>query len=101
MEGLHGYPKLSPSRNFLSGFKLSGYIENNRLSEVAVFVFLSHYKLAKVILTDEAVSLCNESIAFWTSRYPFDDRLSPEIYKYANQALVTCEVSKAGLLGRG
>ena len=98
MEGLHGYPNFHQAETF-SRLKLSRILKEVGFPKSRFLYPFPDYKLAKVILTDEAVSLCNESIAFWASRYPFDDCLSPEIYKYANQALVTCEVTKAGLLG--
>jgi O-antigen biosynthesis protein len=98
MEGLHGYPNFHQAETF-SRVKLSRILKEAGFPKSRFLYPFPDYKLAKVILTDEAVSLCNESIAFWASRYPFDDYLLPAIYKYANQALVTCEVSKAGLLG--
>ena len=98
MEGLQGYPNFDKAETF-SRLKLSRILKEAGFPKSRFLYPFPDYKLAKVILTDEAVSLCNESIAFWASRYPFDDDLLPAIYKYANHTLVTCEVCKAGLLG--
>ena len=98
MEGLYGYPSFDKAKTF-SRKALSRQLLHAGFSTLQVMYPFPDYKLAKVILTDEAVSLCNESIGFWAARHPFDDYCLPDSYKHANQALVSCEVSKAGLLG--
>ncbi|MBI4525721.1 MAG: class I SAM-dependent methyltransferase [Deltaproteobacteria bacterium] len=98
MESLHGYPAFDKARTF-SKVALCRKLQSAGFTTFRVMYPFPDYKLARVILTDEAVSLCNESIAFWASRYPFEDYLVPERYKNGNAALVTCEVNKAGLLG--
>jgi protein-L-isoaspartate O-methyltransferase len=98
MEGLHGYPRAGKAKTF-------SRLELSRLINAGGFPFrqflypFPDYKLARVVLTEEAAALGNESIAYWASRHKFEDYQDSERYTYGNQFLVAAEITKAGLLG--
>jgi hypothetical protein len=97
MEGLHGYPSVARAKTF-SRLGLSGLLKDGGFP-VSRFLFpFPDYKLARVVLTDEALALNSESIAYWVSRYNFEDYQKPAPYIYGNQSLIANEVAKAGLL---
>ena len=98
LEGLHGYPTFNRAETF-SKQKLLELLNSVGLNAVRFLYPFPDYKLAKVILTDEAVSLRSEAIAYWASRYQFEDYLKPERRIGGHQALIVSEIAKAGLLG--
>ena len=97
MEGLHGYPTVVKAKTF-SRLGLSGLLKDGGFPVTRFLYPFPDYKLARVVLTDEAVGLNSESIACWVSRYDFENYHKPEPYIYGNQALIATEVTKAGLL---
>jgi hypothetical protein len=97
MEGLHGYPSIAKARTF-SRSGLSGLLQNGGFPVSRFFYPFPDYKFAKVVLTDEAVALNSESIAYWVSRHNFGDYNQPANLIYGNQSLITSEIAKAGLL---
>jgi SAM-dependent methyltransferase len=97
-EGLHGYPTFQLAETF-SKLTLSEMLKASGLVALRFMYPFPDYKMARVVVTDEAVSLYSESIGYWVSRYPFEDYLQPERRTSGNRALITCEVAKAGLLG--
>ena len=98
MESLQGYPRFDRAETF-SRLKLMRILNRARLSAVQVMYPFPDYKLARVVLTDRAVELCSESIAYWASRHKFEDYHVPDRYSHGNQTLVATEITKAGLLG--
>jgi SAM-dependent methyltransferase len=98
LEGLHGYPTFRHAETF-SKAKLRGLLSKIGLRAIRFLYPFPDYKLAKVILTDDAASLHSEAIAYWASRYQFEDYLRPERRVCGHQGLITSEVTKAGLLG--
>jgi SAM-dependent methyltransferase len=98
LEGLHGYPTFRHAETF-SKAKLCRLLSEIGLRAIRFLYPFPDYKLAKVILTDDAASLHSEAIAYWASRYQFEDYLRPERRVCGHQALITSEVTKAGLLG--
>jgi SAM-dependent methyltransferase len=98
MEGLHGYPNFDKAATF-ARLQLSRILKEAGCPNFRFMYPFPDYKLAKVVLTDEAVSLCSESIAYWASRYKFEDYQAPGRDNHGNQLLVASEVAKAGLLG--
>jgi hypothetical protein len=97
-EGVHGYPTFHEAETF-SKAELESMLRESEMAAVRFLYPYPDYKLARVILSDEAVSLCSETIAYWASRSKFEDYLMPERRLNGNQSLITCEVGKAGLLG--
>jgi SAM-dependent methyltransferase len=97
MEGLHGYPSVAKAKTF-SRLGLSGLLKDAGFPVSRFLYPFPDYKLAKVVLTDEAVALNSESIAYWISRYDFEDYQKPASYIYGNQSLIANEVARAGLL---
>jgi SAM-dependent methyltransferase len=97
LEGLHGYPTFDSAETF-SKLRLSSILLESGFNAVRFLYPFPDYKAARVVLTDEAVSLNSESIGYWVSRYPFEDYLHSERRLVGNQALISCEVVKAGLL---
>ena len=98
LEGLQGYPTFHSVETF-SKAKLYSLAREVGMTAVRFLYPYPDYKLTRVILTDEAVSLRSEMIAYWASRYRFEDYLRPERYVDGNQSLILSEVGKAGLLG--
>ena len=98
LEGLQGYPTFHSVETF-SKAKLYSLAREAGMTAVRFLYPYPDYKLARVILTDEAVSLRSEMIAYWASRYRFEDYLRPERYVDGNQSLILSEIGKAGLLG--
>jgi SAM-dependent methyltransferase len=98
MEGLEGYPNFDKAETF-SRLKLIQMLETAGFPYARLLYPFPDYKLAKTVLTDEAVSLCSGSIAYWASRHKFEDYQVPDRYHYGNQILVAAEIAKAGLIG--
>lgn len=98
LEGLHGYPTFRHAETF-SKAKLCELLSEIGLRAIRFLYPFPDYKLAKVILTDNAASLHSEAIAYWASRYQFEDYLRPERRVCGHQGLIMSEVTKAGLLG--
>jgi len=97
MEGLHGYPSVAKAKTF-SRLSLSGLLKDGGFPVSRFLYPFPDYKLARVVLTDEAVALNSESVAYWVSRYNFEDYQKPANYIYGNQSLIANEIAKAGLL---
>ena len=97
-EGLHGYPTFQLAETF-SKLRMSEMLHASGLTALRFMYPFPDYKMARVVITDEAVSLCSESVGYWASRYPFEDYLQPERRTSGNRGLITCEIAKAGLLG--
>ena len=97
-EGLHGYPTFHLAETF-SKLRLSEMLRATGLMALRFMYPFPDYKMARVVITDEAVSLYSESIGYWVSRYPFEDYLQPERRTLGNRGLITSEIAKAGLLG--
>jgi SAM-dependent methyltransferase len=98
LEGLQGYPTFRQAETF-SKAKLLELLNSVGLNATRFLYPFPDYKLARVLLTDEAISLRSQPIAYWASRYPFEDYLRPERRITGHQALITSELTKAGLLG--
>lgn len=97
-EGLHGYPTFHLAETF-SKLRLSEMLKASGLIALRFMYPFPDYKMARVVITDEAVSLCSESVGYWVSRYPFEDYLQPKRRILGNRGLIACEIAKAGLLG--
>ena len=97
LEGLHGYPTFHSAETF-SKLRLSSMLLEAGFNAVRFLYPFPDYKAARVVLTDDAVSLNSESVGYWASRYPFEDYLYSQRHLVGNQVLISCEVAKAGLL---
>jgi SAM-dependent methyltransferase len=97
MEGLHGYPTLAKAKTF-SRLGLAELLKEAGFQVVRFLYPFPDYKLARVILTDEAVDLKSESVAYWASRHNFEDYQKTSRYIHGNQILMATEIAKAGLL---
>ena len=97
MEGLHGYPTVSKAKTF-SRLGLYSLLKDAGFPVQRFLYPFPDYKLARAVLTQEAVALNSESVAYWASRYNFEDYQQPTNYIYGNQALIATEISKAGIL---
>jgi SAM-dependent methyltransferase len=98
MEGLHGYPVFKRVQTF-SKAKLANLVGQTGMTSIRFLYPYPDYKLARVVLTDQAVSLQSEAIGYWASRQRFEDYLKPERRLDGNQSLIMGELAKAGLLG--
>jgi Trans-aconitate methyltransferase len=97
MEGLHGYPTFAKAKTF-SRFGLTELLKEAGFQVVRFLYPFPDYKFARVILTDEAVDLKNDSVAYWASRHSFEDYQKTSRYIYGNRILMANEIAKAGLL---